>query len=41
MNIDKFVIVKEIGRGMCGTIYLAKYKQKKYVSLPAITKMYS
>lgn len=30
MNIDSFTIIKELGKGMSGTVYLAKYKKKKY-----------
>jgi serine/threonine protein kinase len=30
MDINKFKIIKELGHGMIGTVYLAKYKKKKY-----------
>ena len=30
MNINKFKIIKELGHGMIGTVFLAKYKKKKY-----------
>lgn len=30
MDINKFKIIKELGHGMIGTVFLAKYKNKKY-----------
>jgi len=30
MDINKFEIIKELGHGMIGTVYLAKYKKKNY-----------